>query len=712
MKLPRLATFSFFLSLALFGASPRLAAQEARHVALTSSSDSSEAAEVPEITVRGQAVPDYGTAHAVTATKSDTPLLETPQTINVVPRKLLDDQGDVTLSEALRNVGGVNVSGTYRDFDIYSIRGFFGTGFTYLDGLALDRQTTFQEELFGLERIEVAQGPASVLYGQNPPGGLVNLISKTPRKENFTNLSLGGDSFDSFDAGVDSNMVFNRSGTVYGRVNLLFRELGTFTNDIDPSPRIFFAPSLTIEISPATRLTLLAQFLDETRYFGFPLPAVGTVLPNINGDISIFRNVGEPDFPSKSDNWRAQFGYQLEHHFNDVFTLRQNLRAAYHESDFQGIYPTFFEADERTLDRYPYVYSIDYTTLGIDTSLVAHFFTGARVEHTALVGVDYYHLDSDSQAGFGSIDPLDLFAPRYGARPFGIAQFQDQSADVDATGIYFQEQAKFFDRLSVVVGGRGDFVSNGVDNHLNDTRTDADDSAFSPRVGIVFEAKQFSLYASYNRSFLSQAGYFDRNGNALEPEEGEQYEIGAKADLLDGRLSATLAAYQIKRTNVPTADPFNNGFYTITGEQRHRGVDFNTMLTLAKGWDVIASYAYIDARVTKDNVIAVGSRPLDVPENTFHIFTKYSLPSGPLRGLGASVGFRYLTNQEGDAANTFILPGYGVLDAGLYYDRSRFHAQLNLNNVTDERYAAGSYNNLYVQIGDPINLRGSIRWDF
>lgn len=714
MKLPRFFLFSSFFSLALCGAPLRAGAQEARQIALTTNSDSSETAEVSEITVRGQAVPDYAAVQAVTATKTDARLLETPQTINVIPRKLIDDQADVTLSEALRNVGGVNVSGTYRDFDIYSIRGFFGTGFTYLDGLAVDRQTTFQEELFGLERIEVVQGPASVLYGQNPPGGLVNLISKTPRQENFSNVSLGGDSFGSFDAGLDSNMVLNQSGSIYGRVNLLFRELGTFTDGIDPSPRIFFAPSLTIELSKETRITFLGQYLNETRYFGFPLPARGTVLPNINGDISIFRNVGEPDFPSKSENWRALAGYQFEHRFNETFQFRQNLRLGYNESDFQGIYPTFLEADQRTLDRYPYVYSIDYLTLGVDTSLVAHFLTGPEVEHTALLGVDFYHFDSSQTAAFGAIDPIDLFTPHYGARPHDIAQFQDQDKDVEATGIYFQEQAKFFDRLSVVVGGRGDFVSNGLDDHFAGTTTDGFDSAFSPRAGIVFEAipKQFSLYASYNRSFLSQAGFYSANGNVIEPEEGEQYEIGAKADLFNGRLTATVAGYQIKRTNVPTSDPFSPGAYVVTGEQRHRGVDFNTALNLAKGWDVILSYAYIDAEVTKDNTIAIGNRPLDVPEHTFHIFTKYTLQNGPLRGLGASLGYRYLSDQAGDAANTFILPAYGVLDAGLSYDRGRFHAQLNVNNVTDERYASGSYNDLYVQVGDPINVRGGIRWDF
>ena len=241
------------------------------------------------------------------------------------------------------------------------------------------------------------------------------------------------------------------------------------------------------------------------------------------------------------------------------------------------------------------VYWIEYTTLGVDTSLVGNFFTGPDVQHTSLVGVDFYYLNSSQTAGFGAIDSLDLFNPHYGARPHDIAQFQDQDKDVEAVGIYFQEQVKFFDRLSLVAGGRGDFVWNNLDDNFAHSTTDRYDSAFTPRFGVVYEAvpKQVSLYASYSRSFLSQPGFVDRSGQLLAPEEGEQYEIGTKADLFNGRLSATLAAYQIERTNVSTADPFNLGTYLVTGAERHRGVDFNIAVNLTKGWDMIASYAYM-----------------------------------------------------------------------------------------------------------------------
>ncbi len=678
----------------------------------------SSSAPADTVVITGASVPTYDTEMAVTATKTDTPLLDTPQTVTVVPRQLINDQADLTVPEVLSNVGGVNTGGTYRDYDIYSIRGFFGTGFTYLDGLRVDRQSEFQEEPFGLERVEVIQGPSSVLYGQIPPGGLVNLVSKTPQKTNFTNVTVGGGSFDLAETGVDTNGVLNASGTIYGRINLLWRQYGDFTDGVDPSQRLLFAPSLTIELTKHTTLTLLGQYYHDWRSIAFPLPAFGTVLPNPNGRVSRFLNVGEPDsYPNDADNWRVLLGYHLEHHFNDVFTLRQNARASFNETDFQGLYPSSLAADNRTLFRYPYENHENYTTLGLDTSLLATFDTGSWAKHTFLVGVDYYY-DYNITKGasnFGDLIPINLYNPVYGASPTGIKPVSDTVNEVSQTGLYFQEQVKLFDRVSIVGGGREDFVSNDNTSRLGTTtENDASPSAFSPRAGIVFEAlpKQVSVYFSYSKSFESNPGYLTLGGNQIPPEEGEQYEVGAKADLFHGRLSSTVALYHIDRTNVPTADPTNPNFYVVTGAERHRGVDFNTTASPLKGWDLIAAYGYIDARVTQDNSGLVGNRPLDVPEHTFNLFTKYTLQDGPLKGLGFGVGYHYQTDQEGDSANTFRLPSYGFLNLALYYQRGRFSGQVNVNNVTNERYATGSYSNLYVQEGDPINVRASFGWHF
>ena len=676
------------------------------------------------VVIRGSNIPYYEAETANTATKTDTPLLDTPQTVTVIPRQLLDDQATLTIPEALSNVGGVNTGGTYRDYDIYSIRGFFGTGFTYLDGLRVDRQSEFQEDPFGLQRIEVIQGPASVLYGQIPPGGLVNLVSKMPQKTNFTNVSVGGGSFNLAETGVDTNGVLNASGSIYGRINLLWRQYGNFTDDVDPSQRLLFAPSLTIELGKHTTLTLLGQYYHDWRSIAFPLPAYGTVLPNPNGRITRFRNVGEPEtYPNDADNWRVLLGYQFEHRFNDVFAFRQNARASFNETAFQGLYPSYLtNTTDPTapyyysrLERFSYDNHENYTTLGLDTSLLATFDTGPWAKHTALVGVDYYYGYNITKGRFGSAPPIDLYNPQYGAPIPSAAPFLSTVTENSQVGLYFQEQVKLFDRLSIVGGGREDFIDNDITQRIPPgSRSSDSPSAFSPRAGVVYEVlpKQVSAYFSWSKSFQSNPTYQSVGGGQIAPEEGEQYEFGAKADLFNGKLSSALAFYRIERTNVPTVDPSNPFFYVVTGAERHRGIDFNTTASPIKGWDTIFAYGYIDARVIEDNSGLTGKRPVDVPEHTFNLFTKYTIQDGALRGLGFGAGYHYQTNQAGDAANTFRLPSYGFLNLSAYYKRGRFSAQVNVNNVTNERYATGSYSNLYVQEGDPVNVRTSFGWHF
>lgn len=672
--------------------------------------------EIERVIISTDGLPAYDSPNAYSATKTDTPTLDVPQTIQVIPRQLIDDQRDLKLYDAFRNVASVNANSSIRNFDQYRIRGYGITGGSYLDGLLVDRSVNFQEDLFGLDRIEILEGPSSVLYGEGPPGGLVNLISKTPRKEMFTTLSLGGGSYGEFEAGLDTNMVFNRAGTVYGRVNALYRQIGEFTDGLDPSLHILVAPSLTVDLGKNTKIILLSQYLREWQRIGYPLPAVGTVLPNVNGRISIYRNIGEPDtYPNEDKAWRVQLGYQLEHRFNDVFTLRQNLRFGYHEATYRGVFPDALEADQRTLERDAESFPERYTTLGVDTTLVARFATGRTVKHTALVGVNLEYLRDHIQFQAGSIDSLDVFHPKYGARPFDFGLVFDYLQHEEDTGIYFQDQIAFFDRLYLVGGGRGDFVHTDVYDKVAASGLDQYDAAFTPRAGIVYEfiPKQASVYFSYSRSFVTQPiNETDLNGNQLQPERGEQYEIGAKAQAFGGRLSALLAAYHAIRTNVPVADPSNPLVFDVVGEQRDRGIEFSGNFTPRPGWDVVASYSYVDARVTAGTAAQLGKRPRGVPENTWSLWTRYTVQSGPVRGLGGGLGLRYLTEREGDSTNSFALPSYGSLDLALYYDRGRFHGQVNVSNVTNERYFAGAFSRLSVNPGYPINVSSRFTWSF
>ena len=204
----------------------------------------------------------------------------------------------------------------------------------------------------------------------------------------------------------------------------------------------------------------------------------------------------------------------------------------------------------------------------------------------------------------------------------------------------------------------------------------------------------------------------DPGGKPVQPEGGEQYELGLKAEAFGGRLSALVAAYHADRTNVAVPDPINPIFFDVIGEQRDRGVDFDGNFTPVRGWDGAASYAFIDARVTAGLPDRIGTRPRGVAEHTWSLWTKYTVQDGLFHGLGAGLGYRYLTKQEGDAANSFTLPSYGLLDLALYYTHERFHGQMNVSNATNERYFSGSFSQLQVNPGYPIRVSSSVAWGF
>jgi iron complex outermembrane recepter protein len=323
-------------------------------IALVAAIPAAQAADtdpVPEqVVVTGTTRP-YATSTATSATKSDVPVLETPRAVSTVTRQLLDDQAAITIEDALKNVAGVIPGGYYSDYDYFRIRGFEASGATYLDGLLSDGGSN--EETLGLDRIEVVKGPISGLYGSGPPGGMVNLISKTPLPENFATLSMSAGSYGNYQPSLDAGARLNDSGTLYGRVELLYRDRDSYV-DYAGNQRAYIAPSLTWEVTPQTKITVLGRYQYDDTQFAFPLPAAGTVLPNPHGEIPISRYVGEPDHPNTMFERREQLGYQLEHHFNDWLTAHQTVRLASYMSRWENmLYPDFLAADDRTLYRYP-----------------------------------------------------------------------------------------------------------------------------------------------------------------------------------------------------------------------------------------------------------------------------------------------------------------------------------------------------------------------
>lgn len=639
-------------------------------------------------------------------------LIDLPQSVTIIDRELLSDQNVVLLQDALRNAGGVVPGGYFQGFDYYRIRGFDSSGFTFLDGLLADQTFWTQEELFGMEQVEVLKGPVSGLFGQSPAGGLVNLVSKRPKREQFLHLEASTGSEDYRDIGVDANTTVGERVAL--RVNALYREHGSFVDNVATAKRYFLAPALTWDISDATHLTLLAQFISEDTGIAQPLPAEGTVLPNPAGSIPRTRAIGEPAFRDGAAIDRRQAGWDFTHDFNDALSFRQMTRASVIDVDFQAIYPWYVDEDLRTMNRYARKQKVEATAYAVDNQLIAKVATGS-VRHTMVAGVDYYRFDQEQGFAYYSFSgpglaPIDLFDPQYGEVVPDFSVRRLTPTRLKRVGAYFQDQVELTERWSVLFGGRYDWTEDN----------DAKDRKFTPRAGVTFKAVPgVNVFASYAKSFQPQGGYETAAGEPLPPETGEQFEIGLKTELFGDRLAGTISVYELTRQNIATDDPNSEEYVFITtGEQRSRGVEIDGVVRLTRTWEVIANYSYTDAEITRDSELVVGSPTVNIPKNGFNVWTKYVIADGLLRGLGFSAGVRHYSEQAGDLkyvgaeSATFELPSYTIWDAGVSYDRDRYTLRFNVNNLADEDYFPASFGRTFVMPGEPRTYRFGVSYDF
>jgi len=659
---------------------------------------------------------EYATTETLSGTKTELSLNEVPQAISVVNRQIMDAQDVVKLDDALKNVAGVMPGGYYDGWDYYRIRGFDASFNTYIDGLR--GGNGMMEETWGLESVEVLKGPSSALYGQSVLGGLVNIVTRKPVPDRFTHVQLTAGSFNFLDPAIDVSGSLNSSHTVYGRLAALYHSADSYVN-YAYRHRYYFAPSITWRPAPTTSLTLIGRIQRDNGRNGMPLPALGTALPNINGPLSIHTYNGELDAnANKLAQANQQFGFQFRHSVNEHFALRQNARFAWYQQDWNRIYyPSFLGDDQRTLYRYPLSWHGPWQNHEVDTSMEgrASFW---NMEHSALLGVDFYRNPNTARgysidfADPSQYEPIDLYNSVYGANPIRpLALYTSSDTVTQYTGIYLQDHVRLPKQLTVTAGGRLDFAKNESKGSPNQNAT-----GLTPRIGVTWQAiPSTTIYASFSKSFMPQSGFvFDGSvtGSFIAPERGQQWEGGIKSAAWGSRVVTTLAIFQLDRRNVATTDPGHPNFYLVTGQQRSRGAELEATLHPLAGWNLTTAYSYINAEVTHDTSLPAGTPTLNAPKNLFNIWTTYEIPRGVARGLGFGIGGRHYTDQSGDLANSFQLPGYGVVDASATYRRGRAQWQLNANNLGNKRYWAGSYSDVYVKPGEPRVIRGTVSWNF
>jgi iron complex outermembrane recepter protein len=675
-----------------------------------------------EINVTGSSLRDsYRKPNVSSVTGTNTPIIETPFSVQVIPQAIIRDRQSQDVKDAVSNVSGVNYNGNVqgRSGGTFSIRGFDGVA-TLRDGFRQfgigDGQTQPVTEIANLEAVEVLKGPASILYGAIEPGGLINLISKKPLSTPFYEVEVQGGSRNLISPRFDASGPLTADGKVLYRLNGLYQSINSVRNLTQPNQKSFIAPTIAWKVGDKTDLSISAEYIDSNRPAEFGLPAVGTSVANVPRD----RIIGEPS--DRVTNQSLNIGYGLDHQFSDNWKLRNAFRYASNQYAFNVVaLPLRFDDTTNTVGRSFATQEGQTKDYTLQTNLTGEFATG-DVKHKLLVGTDYVRREGRLFSRIGDPTNLDLFNPVYGVvkpNKLDIPAFGGNTTRGNSFGFFVQDQVDVVKNLKLLAGVRYDALSQNITNipgtSTQPGETSLTASALTPRLGLLYQFNnRLSAYGSYSQSFTPNTGT-TASGAALEPQRGKGYEFGVKSDLIDGKLFATLAYFDISKQNVPVTDPANPLFSIGSGEQRSRGVEFDISGEPAPGLKLVASYAYTDAKVSADSdSTLVGKKLFGVPEHAASLWATYELQQGEMKGLGFGAGLNFKGDRQGDLDNSYQLGSYLTADAAIFYKKDDWRFGLNFKNITDAKYVE-STQGLFTSannFGDPFTVIASVSVKF
>lgn len=631
---------------------------------------------------------DFVANRSATGLKTNAPIEDVPQSVTALTRERLDAQNIDSINDALRYVPGVISEAFGNDTRVNFLR-FRGIdepgGEIYRDGLAL-RNSGFGQyfpELYGVERVEVLRGPASTLFGQANPGGLINLVTKRPTEEFFAEAEIFGGSFNTVGGRFDISGDVTGDGRILARLTGLYRDGDTQLDFVDDS-RLYIAPAITFKPNERLSLTLLGHYQeDDTGSTNQFLPAVGTVLPNPNGTIGPDRFLGEPGFDDFKRDVYA-LGYILEYDIANNVKFTQRLRY----SELDVVSDTVFgfglnPGSTTTIARGAFSVDAQSEGLTVDTNILWDFVAG-DTENQLLVGLDYVNYQLDEQQFFGGAPDINIFAPVYGTAPIMRGPiFRNDRNDINQLGVYGQLQTKINDRLTMTLNGRVDFFETEVTNFLTNAVTRNSGEEFTGRIGFSYKIDGgFTPYLSYSTSFDPEIGVDAISGAPLKPSEARQVEFGMRYQPEAINALFALSVFDIQQENlVVAAAPALFGSTQI-GSVTSRGVEFEADASLTSNWNINVAFNYTDARND-----STGLRLGQVPEKELALYTSYTFDTGSLRGLTIGGGARWRGNTV-DNANTVRVDGVTLFDAVLRYERGNMNFSLEAENLFGEEYIA------------------------
>ena len=667
----------------------------------------------------------YKAQNSRVGTKTSTPLSETPRSVSVVTGQRIKDQKSQTLTEVLGYVPGIFAppfaAGDGLAGDLFFIRGFNATDYGYgllRDGLRVqgNRYDTTSEP-YGLERVEIFRGPSSLLYGENAPGGLVNLVSKHPSAAPQGEVQLGYGSNNRRQLGVDISGPLTDAGNILGRVVMLGRKSDTQTDHV-PDDRLYIAPSLTLNFDDYNTLTLLANYQKDHTNLELGLPAAGTLLTNPNGKLSKHTMLGDPDWNTfEREAWST--GYEFSHSFNDNWQFRQNSRYMQSRINRHETWPGDLnnqgfgtQLNMNAYDRYnkSMVYSLD-------NQLEGKFQLG-DLENTVLFGASYDRtsFNQDWDAGFAGT--INVYNPVYLREPTTPLAVQNTLLEQQMKGVYAQVQSKY-DHWLFLLGGRQDWV----DSQFRDKVKPSSDSStteqkFTYQGGVMYQFDNgLTPYVSYSTAFVP-VQQISVTGSPLKPITSRQYEVGVKYEPVGWDTAMTLSVYDLRKQDDTYLDSTTNTYRQV-GESQAKGAEVEINSNITPNLNLTAAYTYTDARITKDTAgsLVEGNQMTGVPRNQASVWGKYRFLDGQLKGLSLGGGVRYF-----DSAYSYTKPTlYGKLDPGSvtlvdaaigYQIDTHWSLDLNAKNLFDKEYVSGCNDAGRCYWGDSRTLLGTVSYNW
>jgi iron complex outermembrane receptor protein len=632
-------------------------------------------------------------------TKVDTPIVQIPQAISVVTQDQIEDQKPRTLNEAIGYTASANPNtyGLDTRYDAFFLRGFpAGYNGVFRDGLRQYNGLSawFKTEPYGLEGVTILKGPASSLYGISGPGGIVNLVTKRPKEERFREVEVLFGGYDRYQAAFDFSGPVNEEGTILYRMTGLGRLADTELPGY-PEDKLYLAPAFTIKPDEDTRLTVLSEISHSV--------TGGTAIYHYDGSGTLSNiYAGDPAWNDFAQT-QGRIGYEFEHRFNDVLTVRQNLRYSAIDADLE--YSGFNPAPPA---RYWGHYKEDMKNFIVDNMAQFEFDTGP-VSHTAVAGIDYAWTYYDAQiTSAGSLDDI---------RDATLAPYSGQEAN--QTGIYLHDQMEWED-LTLFLSGRYDWVDTDS-TEAGQAETRQKDDAFSGRVGLSYRTEWGIIpYANYSTSFAPNIGFVeDPTGRRpARPTIADQKEIGVKYEIPDTNAVVSAAWFDITQEDGSVFDASGDGIQVQRQyDMNSRGFELEANASFDNGFSLIASYTHLRVKIEDGPEGTEGKELSATPNDVLSLWGHYAFEDGALAGLGLGAGIRYVGESYGDDQNTFKNEARTFIDAALSYDFGYLKPemegvmlQVNAKNLFDEQKQTCSAGYCYRDEGRSVF--GSLRYRF